>query len=720
MLPLNPARIKAIYDEALKLQKAGRLAEAEQRHRAIVASRPQTAESHFQLGRIALARREAGAALTHLDRARRLKPAEPAIWQEMARAHAALGRKPDIARFREEARRAPLSPLAVAALDRILGPDPALPRPSQLPADLAPVAERLNGGDPQGAARLAWGILAAQPSEPAPVLHAIAAAQRALGRYAAAEAAFAEAERKAPDGIRIRLDHARLLLETGQLARIPEVLRPVLEADDPPAEALALQAEALEALGRGDRAAELLRQALGKTPAADEIRFQLASCLRNLNRNDEALEVADAGLALAPDSGPTHLARALTLTALGRTDEARAAFDAAVARLPHEPRAVGERAVFLQAMGEFDAAERDFRAALALDPANGTTYRTFLTTHRVDRDDPLIGQMERAFAAAEGDTKNRAELGFALARAMEQTGQHDRIFTYLHPANAIIHRRTPYDISARRTELDEVRRIFEGTDLASRRIAGATEAAPIFVTGMPRSGTTLIEQILASHSRVEGAGETGIVRTELHRITDATDGPRRIADMADDEIAGFGHRVAERLAALCPGAARVSDKSIMTYMVMGAVRLAMPKARIVLVRRDPCDVALSIYKNLFADGLHRYAYDLRTLGLYYAMFEEMVDFWRERMPDGFVEIEYESLIDAPEAQTRRLLDACDLDWEDRCLSFHETKRRVSTLSVGQVRRPIYRSSVKAWHRHEAELAPFIEALEEGRRARHAA
>jgi len=720
MLPINPARIKAIYAEALKLQKAGRLAEAEQRHRAILSVRPKTAESLYQLGWIALARKAPTEALTHLARARAVSPAEPAIWRQMARAHAALGRGGEIARFREEARRAPLPPSEVTALDRHLGRDPDLPGPRDLPADLAPLAAHLNAGRPAEAARLAWAVLAAGPSEPAPVLHALAAAQRALGRHAAADAAFAEAEKKAPDGVQIRIDHARLLLETGQLARIPGILGPMLEAADPPPEALALQAEALEALGQRSRAADLLQQALDGRPESDEMRFQLAGCLRNLNRNDEALEAAEAGLVLNPESGPMHLARALALTALGRNAEARAAFDAAVTRMPREPRALGERAIFLQALGEFEAAEADFRAALALDPANGTTYRTFLTTHRVGPDDPLLAQMEQAFAAEEGDTKNRAELAFALARAMEQTDQHDRIFTYLHPANAIIHRRTPYDIRTRRAELDEVRRIFEDCDVAARQVAGATDAAPVFITGMPRSGSTLIEQILASHSQVEGAGETGIVRTEFHSVTDGADGPRRIADITDGELAVFGHRVAERQAAFCPGAARVADKSIMTYMVMGAVRMAMPNARIVLVRRDPCDVALSIYKNLFAEGLHRYAYDLRTLGLYYAMFEEMVDFWRERMPGGFVEVEYESLIDDPEGQTRRLLAACDLAWEDRCLSFHETKRRVSTLSVGQVRRPIYRSSVKAWHRHEADLAPFIEALEEGRRMRRAA
>ena len=717
MIPLTNQRIKALYDEAVKLQKAGRLSDAAGRHRTILSARPHTAESHYQLGRIALSGRDTAAALDHLERARGIKPFEPAIWHEMARAHAAQGDKRRIAAFRDAARAAPLPPSEVAALDKVLGPDPALPPPRDLPADLDPVAAHMRDARPGEAARLAWGILAAGPTRPAPVLHAIASAQRAMGRPEAADAALAEASAHEPDSAALRLERARLLLETGRHVRLLDVIAPVLDAADAPAEAHWLRGRSQMALGKLREAESALSRALDLAPDSAETRANLAHCLKELARQDEAIAVADAGLARAPEAGQLHLIRAMALAALDRTDEAQAAFDAAAAHMPDRARALNERAIFLQSLGRFDAAEADFRAAIAADPAHGPSYRTFLATYRVTPDDPLIGRMEEALAGESGESRNRAELGFAMARAMEQTGQHDRIFTYLHPANQIIRRRAPYDIAARRREIDEIKRIFDGADL-TRRVDGAADAAPIFVTGMPRSGTTLVEQILASHSAVDGAGEVGALRGEVRALTHGGGSIRTLGEIADAELAAMGRAVAAKHDSICPGAARVTDKSIQTYMVLGAVRLALPGARIVLVRRDPCDTALSIYKNLFAEGLHRYAYDLRDLGLYHAMFEEMVDFWRARLPGGFHEIGYEALLDDPEGETRRLLAACDLGWEDQCLTFHETTRRVSTLSVGQVRRPLYRSSVAGWRRHEAEMQPFIDALEEGRRQRH--
>jgi hypothetical protein len=269
-------------------------------------------------------------------------------------------------------------------------------------------------------------------------------------------------------------------------------------------------------------------------------------------------------------------------------------------------------------------------------------------------------------------------------------------------------------MATRRDEVAGVQAAMRGFDWAGTRIAGAHPGAPIFVTGMPRSGTTLVEQIIASHSRVTGAGEVALLQAACQKLIfarpDRYEERRPLSTIPADEIAALGHDFLRTMAERFPGADIITDKSITTYMYIGLVKLALPNARIVVVRRDPRDTLLSIYKNRFPEGTHLYAYDLRDLADYYATFVEMVEFWRSEFPEGFTEITYETLVANPEEESRRLIAACGLEWEDACLNFHENRRKVDTLSVYQVRQPISGGSVKAWQRYEAELAPMIDIL----------
>ena len=352
-----------------------------------------------------------------------------------------------------------------------------------------------------------------------------------------------------------------------------------------------------------------------------------------------------------------------------------------------------------------------FRQAIALSPRDGETYRIFGATHKFRTDDPLLEQMRGLFDDPTLGDEARMHLGFALARAMEQTKAYDQVFRYLRPANDLMAKRYPFDAAARSRTIAWTKAAFADTD-ANRPLTGATGYAPIFVTGMPRSGTTLVEQILSSHSSVTGAGEVGYAVPLISRAMYRGEGKGYVPfdDLPDDTVRAFGEKIEARLRALAPDTPRVTDKSIQTYMLMGAIKRAMPNARFVLVRRDPRDLLFSIYKNFFREGTHSYAYDQRVLGQYYREFEGMVDFWREKLPGGFHEIQYEDLIANPETETRKLLAACDLDWQDQCLSFHENTREVRTLSLHQVRQPIYKSSMQAWKRYEEDLSEMIEAL----------
>lgn len=378
----------------------------------------------------------------------------------------------------------------------------------------------------------------------------------------------------------------------------------------------------------------------------------------------------------------------------------------AAAALEHRRR--GEA---LQQAGAFAAAEKELRRAIALDPGCGDHYRLLVGGVKLGAEDPLLPEMERRFSAESTSDTDRMMFGFALAKAMGDIGRHDRVFAYLHPANELMRKAFPFDIAARRRDIAALKQVFAGTDFAARRVTGTSAFRPVFVTGLPRSGTTLVEQIVASHSAVEGAGEVGAFeQTALGKLFPGGR-LRPLSSLADAEITAIAAACERALRTRCPGAEVITDKSVQSYTMIGLIRLALPGARVVVVRRDPRDIALSIYRNVFPEGTHPYAYDLKDIAEYYRLFEEIVGFWRGVLPPGaFHEIAYEDLVADPEAESRRLIAACGLDWEDACLSFHLNTRKVETLSLYQVRQPISAGSVAGWRRHADDLRPVTEAL----------
>lgn len=572
--------------------------------------------------------------------------------------------------------------------------------------------DRQAAGDLDGAEARLNRVLAARPKQ-AEALFQLG--RIALARGAAKRAArhFEAAADLRPAEAAIWQGWAQAVAALGERARTRAFLRKA-KAAKLPAALLARLREVLQgtpAPAHPAETVETLRRAALARPDAPGPQRRLGEALLKARDFAAAAEAFGRAIALGENGADTHAALARALEGAGRPEDALAAHDRAVAAAPDRPETHGRRAILLQQMGRFDAAEAGFRRAIALDPANGEHYRLMVKGRKLAADDPLLVEMLALWERDDLTCLSRMNLGFALAKAMEDAGRHDRIFAYLNPANALMRKLYPYDIATRRAEVAALKAACAGTDFTRRRVAGTTGYAPIFVTGMPRSGTTLVEQIVASHSRVTGGGELGFVAGAAMRLlADGSGGLRPVADLADAEIAGLGHAIEAHVRMRLPGADIVTDKSIQTYMVAGLVRLALPEARIVVVHRDPRDTCLSIYKNIFAEGTHRYAYDLGDLGQYYRTFLDMVAFWRDRLPGGLHEIRYEDLVADPEPQARALIAACGLDWEDACLEFHKTERRVATLSLHQVRQPIYATSLKAWERHADELAPLIAAL----------
>lgn len=470
---------------------------------------------------------------------------------------------------------------------------------------------------------------------------------------------------------------------------------------------------ARDRLRAGDtkEARRLIEAVLRQLPASVDALNGLGHLCRAEGDPAAALAAFDRALKLRPDLPATLFARAQTLADLGRTAEAAATYDRLIARHPREVKPRADKAHLLQQAGDFEAAEAEFRAALDLAPEDGELYRVFLRTKKLGPDDPLIAAMERAWNNRKLPPVSRTHLGFALAKAMEDSGQHDRVFPYLRAANEGMRRTQPFDIAERERRLEALLAAFRGHDFTRHPKADPGGFGPIFVTGLPRSGTTLVEQIVSAHPEVEAGDEIALL---FRMITDALGTPdggfRGVDDLPQGTLARIASDYEARVRKRLRFDRRFTDKSIQTDMVAGLVRMAIPSARLVLVERDPRDTLFSIYKNVFTPGKHLYAYDLGDLARYWKMHRRFVDFWREALPGIFHEVRYETLIADLEPVARGLIAAVDLPWSDACLDPAANRRQVRTLSAHQVRQPIYDSSVGAWRRHESELAELLDGL----------
>jgi tetratricopeptide (TPR) repeat protein len=534
-----------------------------------------------------------------------------------------------------------------------------------------------SAGDFQMAERLYRQVLAQQPAN-FDALHLLGVARAQQGQYDEARRLIAKALALNPRDAGALSNLGNVLSELDRPAEAVESLKRALALKPDYVEAIYNLGNALSKARRYDEAVEAYRDALRRRPALLPAEFALVEALRQLNRADEALALLQQILDREPQSSNAYNRRGVILRELGRPEEALAAFD----------------------------------ASIALDPTQTEPYLALVSLKGVSVDDPRIGAMERLAERSDLPPERRGPLSFALSQAYERAGRYEEFFRHLLEGNRLRRSLVNYDERPARRRFERLRQIFTAELLAEKRGLGAGSEVPIFVLGFPRSGTTLVEQILASHPAVHGAGELVIMGEIAAGLTgrETLYFPECMPFLGADALARAGEAYLARLQRLAPEAERITDKMPDNYMFVGLIHLILPRARIIHLRRDPLDVCLSCFGQHF-EGEINYSYDLSELGRYHRMYLDLMEHWRRVLPQGaMLEVQYESVVEDIESEARRILDYCGLSWDPRCIAFHETDRVIRTASVDQVRRPIYRSSMQRWRHYEAQLAPLIEAL----------
>ena len=488
------------------------------------------------------------------------------------------------------------------------------------------------------------------------------------------------------------------------------------------AEALSNHGNVLSELGRHEEAIKQLRHALLIKPDSAPNQFNLANALVKAKRLEEAAKAFTAALAAEPDFPEALQNYANLLRELGQQTEAAAMLRRAIALNPADASLRSALGITLEEAGNLTGASAAFSEALALDATTTAAYYHRVKLTKVAPGDDLLAQIEALSGQADRlSPDDRAMLGFALAKAYEDVGRHDEAFVHLLEANRLARASVDYDEADMRQRCRRLREAITAPLLATKAGLGCDSNVPIFIVGFPRSGTTLTEQILASHPLIHGAGEHSYVRdlasSDLLDVMSEENPARKIGFpeslglLPPERFRQLGNLYVERLRRNAPDTPHITDKLPVNFMFLGFIHLILPKAAIIHVKRDAMDTCISCFAQRFSQDNVGFSYELGELGRYYRMYMELMDHWRQIMPAGSIlEVQYESLVESFEPEARRIVAHCGLDWDERCLAFHQTERAVRTASLAQVRRPIYRSSVQRWRRHEKHLARLIAAL----------
>ena len=533
---------------------------------------------------------------------------------------------------------------------------------------------------------------------------------------------FEEALASYDHTLTVRPDYAEALSNRGntlkELKRFEEALANydrALTVRPDYAEALSNRGVTLHELKRFEEALASYDRALTVRPDYAEALYNRGNTLKELKRFEEALASYDRALTLRPDFAEALSNRGNTLKELKRFEEALASYDRALTLRPDYAEAHNSLGVVLLQLGHLSEAHAALEQAVKLAPRKAKYRRDLGEITRFVAEDAHLAALEKLAAdSATLSVGDRIELHFALGKAYEDVGRHGEAFRQWLDGNALKRQQIAYNEAATLGGLDRVRSVFTSELIRTWQDVGDPSPVPVFIVGMARSGSTLVEQILASHPQVFGGGE-------LKHFAGAADGvrtkfggsatfPELMSGMTAEDYRDLGARYLAEIERLAPDSIRITDKAPGNFMFAGLIHLALPNAQIIHTVRDPLDTCLSCFSKLFNEG-QNHTYDLAELGRYYRHYQALMAHWHRILPPGrILDVRYEDVVADLEGQARRIIAHCGLNWDPRCLAFHQTERPVLTASAAQVRQPIYNGAVGRWRVHEGALGPLFAEL----------
>jgi tetratricopeptide (TPR) repeat protein len=574
-------------------------------------------------------------------------------------------------------------------------------------------AVQLHGaGKLQEAERLYREVLSQDPEQP-DALHYLGVIAMQAGRFDAAAELITRALQQQPQNHFAMANLGNALLQAGNPAEAIDRYRAALTIEPSMFDARRNLASALMAQNEANEALREIKQAAAMAPRSLEVQVTLGNILQETGFIDEAIACFDGILKVRSDLAPIHVNLGSSLRQAGRSDEAIASFEKAIALAPDHAEAHLNLGIVYQDLGEKEKAATALRRALSIDSSNTKAWFALadLSKHSLSESD--VAAIAVALDSPELGDDQRTNLEFALGKFHEDSNEHAKAMPHYLAGNKLKRASLVYSIDEDRNVFENLKAVFDDAFFERWSGVGSDSSAPIFIVGMPRSGTSLVEQVLASHPQVYGGGELmELLRAVSSRfaLVDGVDYSAGIAKASAGDFEGIAEHYLQAITGLKGDASHVTDKLPTNFINVGLISIVFPKATVIHCIRDPRDTCFSIFKHLFKARGHNYAYDLEELGTYHNLYTDMMAHWCAVAPIDIHELRYEEMIGSQEETTRALLEACNLPWDPACLEFHKTVRPVSTISADQVRRPIYSSSIGLWQQHEDALAPLLRVL----------
>lgn len=541
-------------------------------------------------------------------------------------------------------------------------------------------------------------------------------AHNLLGAVLVAKRQFKEAIKHLTKAVKLAPKYAgahynlgKCYIDMGEPKRALSALQNAVRFDKNMVDALFVLANCQIQLGLTKEAIFHYEKVIARVPGHIEALNNLGNAWQDINQPEKAVPYHQQALELVPNYQLAMLSLAEAYKTLDRQQEAIAVLIEANKIAPHADiyQSLG---VNYQQVGDMNSAKKCYFEAIQLNPASGKAYRGYTEVYRIktEEDFTLIKQGE-----GQVDTAiEKAHWSFAMGHGFDNTGAYDQAITYYNQGNSLHRQEYDYSIAEDERLFKAIKATYTAQQVAITQNSGNQGEGVIFVLGMPRSGTTLVETIISSHSSVTGAGE-------LSKLDGYAKGFKRgvkkfheqIPKLQEAELASMANEYVEYVQGLAEGRPYVTDKLPHNFLYIGLIRKLLPKAKIVHCKRNPIANCLSVYKAYFsAVGSHKYAYNQKELAEYHNLYEDLMEHWRKELPGQFYEIKYEDLTSNQEEETRKLIEYCGLEWQEACLDFHKSKRKVKTASAFQVRQPMSNKSVSLWKKYGEGLQPLIDAL----------